>query len=67
MPRSCRYQRGRGLKVRAGVRVGGIDPGGSGKNHNRWPLTVRKLRAALASLIRVYAEPIRRGLDVARS
>lgn len=54
-----------GLKVKTGIRVGGIDP--TITNHNRRPLTVRKLRAALAGIIRAYAEPVRRALEIARS
>ena len=58
MPRWCRSQQVPGLKVRTAVKAGGIDI-----QHNRRPLTVRRLRAALASVLRTYADPVRRAVS----
>jgi len=69
MPGSCLYQRGRGLKVRAGVRVGGIDPGG---NHNRRPLSLtqahrRRVEEAGRLLARADVEIARRERVIERA
>lgn len=45
MPRSCRYQRGRALKVRSAVKAGGVDV-----NHSRSLLRAPEWGTARSSL-----------------